>query len=170
MYIGLENDAVEMERIIFCSFQRRFLEEVVNIKRGKLTAYMFIGLRLKHVKTRARLIGTSIAKVAASKFIKILARIDASFHGRQDSPWSLHASISIADTIRSISLSDTSFILKLILLQQMWPFLTKRLVDFDRGISESQFISLYYVFHILNLKFFEIKCQYRYQRINLNNK
>lgn len=83
MYIELENDAVKMEGIIFCSFQRRFPEEVVNVK---LTAYMFVGLGLKHIKTRARLIGTSIAKVAASKFIKILARIDASFHGRQDSP------------------------------------------------------------------------------------
>lgn len=131
MYIGVENDAVE--RVISC-INLRFNEGSCKRKNAQwLTAYMFVGLRLKHIKTRARLIGTSIAKVAASKFIKVLARIDAPFHGRQDPPRGLHASVRIADAIRSISLSDTSFILKLIFLQRTWSFLTKRFADFDRS-------------------------------------
>jgi len=43
---------------------------------------MLVNLRLEYVETRARLIGLLIAETTAGELVKILARIDATFHGR----------------------------------------------------------------------------------------
>lgn len=74
--------------------------------------YTLVGLRLKNIEARARLIELLIAETTAGELVKVLARIDATFHGRQDSPRGLHANVRVANTLGSISLSDASFILK----------------------------------------------------------
>jgi len=47
-----------------------------------LTVYTLVDLRLKYVEARTRLIGLLIAETTTGELVKILARIDTTFHGR----------------------------------------------------------------------------------------
>lgn len=63
------------------NYIKRWKKKIVERLCKTLTVYTIVDLRLEYIEARARLIGLLIAETAAGKLVKILARIDATFHG-----------------------------------------------------------------------------------------